>query len=48
MSKTIHRNNYKIVTRPTQISDDDWDMAFKREKKNAEKNRFKRGQKHDK
>lgn len=40
MTKTVHRGGYKIVNRPTEISDDDWDLAFKRDKKNPEKNRY--------
>lgn len=34
--------------RITRIEDDDWDLAFKRSKKNAEKNRYKRGNKEKK
>ena len=45
MSKTIHRDNYKIVTRPTHIEDEDWERIFKRNDKNTEKNRYKRGNK---
>lgn len=30
---------------PTQISDDDWNRIFKRDKKNEEKNRYKRTKK---
>ena len=48
MSKTIHRDNYKIVNRTHQITDDDWDLAFRRDKKNVEKNRYKRSNKHEK
>jgi len=38
--------------RPQQIDDDEmdsrWDMAFKRNKQNKEKNRYKRGQRREK
>lgn len=48
MSKTIHRDKYTIQSRPTQIDDDLWDMAFKRDKKNPEKSRYARKQKNAK
>ena len=46
MTKTIHRGGYKIINRTHHIEDDDWDAIFKRDKKNTEKNRYKRNQKH--
>ena len=30
------------------LEDDDWDRVFKRDKKNTEKNRYKRSEKHEK
>ncbi len=30
------------------VEDDDWNLAFKREKKNVSKNRYKRGQRAEK
>ena len=44
MSKTIHRDKYTIRNRTTPIEDDVWNLAFKRNKQNEEKNRFKREQ----
>ncbi len=46
MSRTVHRGGYVIKSRPYEVSDDDWDIIFKREKQNTEKSRYKRGQKH--
>ena len=47
MSKTIHRDKYKIINRTTKIDDEDWDRVFKRNSKNTEKNRYKRKQREE-
>lgn len=44
MSKTIHKDNYTITSRPFDVDEDDWDVIFKRDKRNLEKNRHSRKQ----
>lgn len=39
MSKTIHSDNYKIVNRPTNISDKKWNSIFAKKQKNDDKNK---------
>jgi hypothetical protein len=45
VSNTVHRGGYTIKSRPYECEDEDWDLIFKRDKKNQEKNRYKRSDK---
>lgn len=47
MSNTV-KNGKGDRRRIHTVDDDNWNLAFKREKKNTEKNRYKRGHKSEK